>query len=319
MFLDGENNSTFRHLLEKDWDILLRDSALSEVNLNHLLDKIHHQIRRNENQKKKTILRRFTRIYMKVAAILLLPLLIAGGLVYNYKIYHGKPTINRQTGVMIYAPMGARISFDLPDGTTGMLNSGSKLSYYLPFTDSRRVKLEGEAWLEVNHYKDRPFEVSTGNSIVKVLGTSFNVSAYPEENYVEVVLQDGEVEFLEKTGSDKVTMLPSERLVFRNGNISKSVTDPSKYNAWTEGKLVFRGDQMAEVARRLERWYNVKVDLADRQLEKYSFRAIFLDDTLEDVLRFLSMTSPIRYSIAPSELMQDGTYKKEVVTIYLKK
>jgi ferric-dicitrate binding protein FerR (iron transport regulator) len=256
---------------------------------------------------------------MKVAAILLLPLLIAGGLVYNYKIYHGKPTINRQTGVMIYAPMGARISFDLPDGTTGMLNSGSKLSYYLPFTDSRRVKLEGEAWLEVNHAKDRPFEVSTGNSIVKVLGTSFNVSAYPEENYVEVVLQDGEVEFLEKTGSDEVTMLPSERLVFRNGNVSKSVTDPSKYNAWTEGKLVFRGDQMAEVARRLERWYNVKVDLADRELEKYSIRAIFLDDTLEDVLRFLSMTSPIRYSIAPSELMQDGTYKKEVVTIYLKK
>jgi ferric-dicitrate binding protein FerR (iron transport regulator) len=107
-------------------------------------------------------------------------------------------------------------------------------------------------------------------------------------------------------------------LVFQNGNISKSVTDPAKYNAWTEGKLVFRGDPMAEVARRIERWYNVKIELGDKELEKYTFRATFQDDTLEDVLRFLSLTSPIRYSITPRELMQDGTYRKEKVTIYLK-
>jgi transmembrane sensor len=133
------------------------------------------------------------------------------------------------------------------------------------------------------------------------------------------VLQDGIVEFSENNSSESVTMLPSERLVFENGNINKSFTDPLKYNAWTEGKLVFRGDPMAEVARRIERWYNVKVNLADKELEKYSFRAIFLDDKLEDVLRFLSMTSPIRYSIAPRELMQDGTYRKQEVTFYLKK
>lgn len=76
---------------------------------------------------------------------------------------------------------------------------------------------------------------------------------------------------------------------------------------------------MDEVARRIERWYNVKVVLADKELEKYSFRATFEDDTLEDVLRFLSMTSPIKYKITPRELMSDGTYKKELITIYLKK
>ena len=228
-------------------------------------------------------------------------------------------TISLQVGSAIYAPMGARVSFNLPDGTTGMLNSGSRLSYCLPFANKRRVKLEGEAWFEVNHDEKHPFEISTGNSILKVLGTKFNVNAYPVENYVEVVLQDGEVEFSENNSSEIVTMLPSERLVFENGNINKSFTDPLKYNAWTEGKLVFRGDPMAEVARRIERWYNVKVNLADKELEKYSFRAIFLDDKLEDVLRFLSMTSPIRYSIAPRELMPDGTYRKQEVTFYLKK
>lgn len=255
---------------------------------------------------------------MRAAAILLLPLLIAGGLVYSYLGYHGKTTNGRQVSSTIYAPLGARVSFNLPDGTTGMLNSGSHLSYSLPFTINRQVKLEGEAWLEVSRDENHPFEISTGNSTVKVLGTSFNMSAYPAENYVEVVLQQGKVEFQDNSGDEKVTMLPSERLVFQNGNISKSVTDPAKYSAWTEGKLVFRGDPMAEVARRIERWYNVKVILADKELEKYSFRATFLDDTLEEVLRCLSLTSPIRYNIAPRELMQDGTYKKEEVTIYLK-
>jgi ferric-dicitrate binding protein FerR (iron transport regulator) len=201
-----------------------------------------------------------------------------------------------------------------------MLNSGSSLSYSLPFTNKRQVKLEGEAWFEVTPNKEHPFEINCGNSTMKVLGTSFNMSAYQAENYIEIVLQQGKVEFQDNKGDEKVMMLPSDRLVCQNGNISKSVVDPAKYNAWTKGMLVFKGDPMAEVARRIERWYNVKVILADKELEKYSFRATFEDDTLEEVLRCLSMTSPIRYNITSTsrEQMQDGTYKKEEVTIFLK-
>ncbi|MGA2408118.1 MAG: FecR domain-containing protein [Bacteroidales bacterium] len=318
-FLNGEDNFTLRHLLKNDWDLMLRDSTPVEVNLSHLLDRVHHIIRKNETLKKQKPRQKLIRIYMNAAAILLLPLLIAGGLVFSYLGNHGKSTTDQLVSSTIYAPLGARVSFNLPDGTTGMLNSGSKLSYTLPFTNNRQVKLKGEAWLEVNRDEDHPFEINTCNSTVKVLGTNFNVSAYPAENYVEVVLQKGSVEFQDNKGDEKVTMVPSERLVFQNGNISKSVTDPAKYSAWTEGKLVFRSDPMAEVARRIERWYNVKIILADSELEKYSFRATFLDDTLEEVLRCLSMTSPIRYRITPRELMQDGTYKKEEVIIHLKK
>jgi ferric-dicitrate binding protein FerR (iron transport regulator) len=319
LFLNGEDNFTLRGLLKKDFNAMLTDTSASEVNLSHLLDKVHHKIRKNEILKRQKPLQKFMRIYMRAAAILLLPLLVAGGLFYSYLGNHGKTTIDRQVSSTIYAPLGARVSFNLPDGTTGMLNSGSHLSYSIPFTNNRKVILEGEGWFEVSHDEDHPFEVNTGNSTVKVLGTSFNISAYPAENYVEVVLQQGKVEFQDNKDDEKVTMLPSERLVFHDGKVCKSVTDPAKYNSWTEGKLVFRGDPMAEVSRRIERWYNVKVELADKELEKYSFRATFLDDTLEDVLRCLSMTSPITYSITPRELMQDGTYEKEKVTIYLNK
>jgi ferric-dicitrate binding protein FerR (iron transport regulator) len=319
IFLNGEDNLYLRHSLEKDWDNMLRDTSLSEVKLSNLLDRIHHIIRKNETLKRHKPLQRFIRIYMRAAAILLLPIIVAGGLVYSYLSNKGKTTTEQQVSSTIYAPLGARVSFNLPDGTTGMLNSGSHLSYSVPFSNNRAVSLEGEAWFEVNHDEDNPFEISTGNSTVKVLGTSFNVSAYPAENYVEVVLQQGKVEFMDNKGDEKVAMLPSERLVFQNGIISKSVTDPAKYFAWTEGKLVFRGDLMAEVGRRIERWYNVKIELADKELEKYSFRATFEDDKLEEVLRLLSMTSPIKYQITSGKLMADGTYEKEKVTIYMKK
>jgi len=315
LFLNGEDNYTLRNLLDKDFKTMLAGDSPSEANLLPILDRVHHIIRKNETNKKQKPLRRLVDVYMKAAAILLLPLLIAGGMVYSYLGNHGKMITDRQVNSTIYAPMAARVSFNLPDGTTGMLNSGSRLSYSLPFTNNRQVKLEGEAWLEVSRDEKHPFEINAGNSKVKVLGTSFNLSAYPAENYIEVVLQEGKVEFQAEKG-EVVTLYPSERLVSQDGNLHKAVVDPEKYNAWTEGRLVFRGDPMAEVARRIERWYNVKINLADRELEKYSFRATFQDDTLDDALRFLAMTSPINYKISPREMMTDGSFKKEEVTIY---
>ncbi len=318
LFLNGEKNLYLLQSLERDWDKMLKETSTTDINLSHLLDKVYHTIRKNETLKWQKPLLKLRQLYTKAAAILLLPLILAGGMVYSFLSNQDKSETDRQVSSTIYSPMGSRVSFNLPDGTKGMLNGGSSISYSLPFASNRQVKLEGEAWLVVSHDEDHPFKINTGTSSVKVLGTSFNLSAYPIENYVEVVLDQGSMEFHDDSSDTKVILLPSERLVFKNGNLSKSVTDPSKYTAWTEGKLVFRGDPMVEVARRIERWYNVKVELADKELEKYSFRATFQDDSLEEVLRFLSMTSPIRYKITPRSLMPDGTYKKEEVTIYLR-
>jgi ferric-dicitrate binding protein FerR (iron transport regulator) len=314
LFLDGETNLYFSNCLNKDWEQLLKENSSPEVNLSQILDRIHHIIRKKEIEKRQKPLQKIIRGYMKAAAILLIPLLVSGTLYYFYQSGKYKTGTDQMSASMIYAPMGSRVTFNLPDGTKGMLNSGSHLSYSLPFTDNRHVALEGEAWFEVVKDEDHPFEISAGNSSVKVLGTSFNLNAYPAENYLEVVVQEGKVEFLEN--KERVTVVPSERLIVQDGKTFKFVVDPSKYNAWTEGKLVFRGDPMAEVARRIERWYNVKINLASQELEKYSFRATFQDDSLDDVLRFLAMTSPIRYKISPRILTPDGTYKKEEVSIY---
>ena len=316
LFAHGQGNFDLRNHIEKEWESDHQNATPSEQDLNRMLDHVHHMIRSKENQKRKLFVHRLTHIYSKVAAILLLPLIIAGGIAFNYLGKLSNTAIEQSVSSVIHAPMGARVSFNLPDGTVGWLNSGSSLTYSLPFNDNRKITLDGEAWFDVVHNEKSPFEVSAGNSKVKVLGTSFNVSAYREAKYIEVVLQQGKVEFYPGNLSQKITMTPSQKVVFNDGKIDLSTTDPSKYKAWTDGKLVFRGDNMTEVAGRIERWYNVKVILADKDLEKFSFRATFEDDSLEEVLRLLGLTSPIGYKIAPRVMKSDGTFEKVIVTLY---
>jgi transmembrane sensor len=153
---------------------------------------------------------------------------------------------------------------------------------------------------------------------VRVLGTSFNLSAYPDENYIELVLAEGSVEFSPTTHASPVHLHPSEKLVYNGQSILVEKTETMKYCGWTTGKLIFRGDNMAEVARRLERWYNIEIEIADKALEGYIFRGTFEDDSLQEVLRLLSMTSPIKYSIMPRRLTSGDTWSKEKVTIFLR-
>ncbi len=316
LFAHGQEDLCLRNRLENDWGNDLQKSAPSQINLDLMLDRVHHIIRNKEIQKRKLLANKVIHLYSKVAAILLLPLIVLGGLTFGYLGKSVSRAEEQSVSSVIHAPMGARVSFNLPDGTTGWLNSGSSLTYTLPFNNNRKVDLNGEAWFDVTHNERAPFEISAGNSKVKVLGTSFNVSAYSGTKYIEVVLQNGKVEFSSDNLAQKVSLSPSEKLVFNNGKIALAITDPSKYKAWTEGKLVFRGDDMAEVAGRIERWYNVKVILADQDLNKFSFRATFEDDSLEEVLHLLSLTSPISYKITPRVMKGDGTFEKIIVTLY---
>ena len=315
LFAHGQEDYCLRNHIEKEWESDHQYTTPSEQDLNRMLDHVYHMIRNKENQKRKLLIHRLTHIYSKVAAILLLPIIIAGGLTFGYLGKLSNTAIEQSVRSVIHAPMGARVSFNLPDGTVGWLNSGSSLTYSLPFNSNRKIALDGEAWFDVAHNGKSPFEIIAGNSKVKVLGTSFNVSAY-KGDYIEVVLQNGKVEFYPGNLLRRVTMTPSQKLVYNNDKIDLTTADPLKYKAWTEGNLIFKGDNMVEVAGRIGRWYNVKVILADRDLEKFSFRATFEDDSLEEVLHFLAMTSPIKYKISPRVMKPDGSFEKVTVTLY---
>lgn len=313
LFAKGYASPGLGKLLKDDWNTLQPET---DINLDYLLDRVHHIIRLKELEKQQSIKSRFIHIYSRVAAVLLVPVLLAG--LWLYLMPKPMPEILVEQAVTnsIYAPLGSRVAFNLPDGTTGFLNSGSTLTYAIPFAGNRKVELQGEAWFDVVSDELHPFEIGAGTSAVKVLGTSFNLSAYPNDNFVEVVLAEGNVEFRATPNGQPLVILPSERVVFNGKEINIETTDPSKFKGWTEGKLIFRGDNMAEVTRRLERWYNIEVEVAHPALNEYVFRATFEDDSLREVLKFLSMTSPIRYKVSPRQILTDGTWGKEKVTLF---
>lgn len=317
LFAKGQENLNLKNHLKNDWENFHYESNIENKNLARILDRVHHSIRKKESQARtsKTIFFRISNMYAKAAAILLLPLLIAGGI---YISYITGINASQQGTSEIYAPMGARVAFHLPDGTTGWLNSGSTLTYSLPFDKNRNVVLSGEAWFDVFHDKKRTFEIVAGRSNIRVLGTSFNLRAYQDEEFLELILQNGKVEFSNEEQSEKVILKPSEQLTLRDGKLKIRSVDTSIYKAWTNGELIFRGDDMAEVARRIERWYNVDVEIADEHLSEFSFRATFENEPLEDILDQLSMTSPIRYKIVPRKQLPNGTSEKKKVILYKK-
>lgn len=316
LFAENEKNRAFESQLQKEFNEYLKTHPDENHNLSYLLDRIHHIIHKQEYQKKDTVVKRIYRWYSIAAAVLLIPLIVAGAIWFMHQNQNETIVAEVPVKSTLYAPLGSRISFSLPDGTQGWLNSGSSLEYSLPFSRNRLVALNGEAWFDVAHDTEHPFEIATDDSKVKVLGTRFNMNAYPDENYLEVVLEEGKVEFTTTGLASGIIMKPNERLVLKEGALNINKTDAEKYAAWKEGKLVFRGDNMDEVSRRISRWYNVQVELVDDELKEYSIRGIFQDDSLEEVMQYLSMTSPIRYRIIERKQLEDGTIQKKKVLLY---
>ncbi|HPE74675.1 MAG TPA: DUF4974 domain-containing protein [Draconibacterium sp.] len=319
LFAENENNLEFEKQIRLEFCEYVKNNPTEDFKLSPLLDRIHHMIHNKESKTKLTVVRIIYRWYSIAAAVLLIPLLIASGIWFSTQKSEDIIPAEKHVTTALYAPLGSRISFNLPDGTKGWLNSGSSLEYQIPFSGNRKVSMTGEAWFHVAKDEAHPFEITGGKSTVKVLGTKFNMNAYPEEKYVEVVLEEGKVQFTAPGIASAIEMNPDERLIYTSDSININITEPFKYSAWKEGKLVFRSDPMEEVARRIERWYNVDVKLMDTELKKYVIRGTFQDDSLEDVFRYLAMTSPLEYRIIDRKILNDGTFQKSNVLVYKKK
>jgi ferric-dicitrate binding protein FerR (iron transport regulator) len=217
----------------------------------------------------------------------------------------------------IQCPMGVRTKCQLPDGSIVFLNSGSSLKYPVQFTRERKVELTGEAFFDVVHNAEIPFHVNTKNLNIKVLGTTFNVIANDDEQTEEVVLQTGEVNVSLKCGKQLAVMAPNQQLTLniKKQTITKSEVEASQYSTWKEGKLVFRNEDMQQVARRLSRWYNAEVVVDDRMLDTYTFHATFVDEPLDEVLKLLSITTPLSFKEGKRTSSQEGVFQKRKIIL----
>ena len=198
----------------------------------------------------------------------------------------------------IIIPYGKRSEIMLADGTHIWLNSGSQLSYPTKFkTDSREVFLSGEAFFEVKANPNKPFYVITRDIRIKVLGTSFNVCSYIEDNTTQTVLFKGKV----SAGKDRlfaktIDMMPGERLIYDKSskNLIKDRVDVKLYSSWVNGFLNFDNTPITEVYKKLERYYNKNIKAED-DLGKISFSGkLDLKNKIEDVLENISFASSVK-------------------------
>lgn len=287
-----------------------------------LLDRIYHQIYRDEwESNRKSFLHRAYQKFSKAAAILLVPLLVFGAW------YVSKTVFLENIGYAeIYSPLGARTHFILPDGSKGWLNSGSTLKFPVKFTgETRKVTLAGEGYFDVVKDARKPFVVNTRDLNVIALGTKFDVLSYPSDHRVDVVLESGRVvinKVLDGKRQKRITELePGQKAIIREGDNTcrKESVLTSKYTSWKDGKLMFRNDPMPEVIERINRWYNVRLIIEDKEIEEYRYRATFKDETLDEVLKMLKITSPIDYYIPQRDIREDGSVANKKIYLFLKK
>jgi ferric-dicitrate binding protein FerR (iron transport regulator) len=312
LFCDRKSVEQLRDSMGIDWETM--DGAQTEKALNPLLHRIHFLINSEKTASKGTQKRKGIAIwhwYSRVAALLLLPLMV-----WALLQREEQPVFPVISKVKVVAPWGSRIHVDLPDGSSAWLNSGSELTYEVPFKE-RRLAVRGEAFFDVIKDSLRPMVVEGPHTNVKVLGTRFNVKMWPDEEITEVVLARGKVEMTPHGSNQSFVMQPGDMFVYNQAEnrLSKEKVIPEYYFAWVEGKLVLRNQNMEQVARDLSRWFNVDIEVVDPSLKDDVFHATFVDEKLEDVLRLLKLTSPIDFEIIDNEQQGNGEFVRKRVII----
>jgi len=323
---DPSNETEVKSKLREHWNEIGLEHPSYREDAERILGKLNQEIIKNSlyGVQSITYIRKIYQQFSKIAAVLILPALF----ICAWYFIDEKPFSSNENSTVYaeyFTPDNGRAYFDLPDGSRCWLNNGSRIKFPAVFNDKiREVSLSGEGYFEVKTDADRPFIVKTQNFEVKALGTAFNVFSYSDDSNIEVTLESGEVgiDCLYTNGrrTRLADLKPDQQLVISKDKNTKLVrqVDSHKYNSWTEGKLVFRNDNMAEVVRRLSRWYNVDIILADDKLYEYSYRATFQNEDLNEVLKYLVLTSPIDYKEADREIQSDSMVSKKKIILYYK-
>jgi ferric-dicitrate binding protein FerR (iron transport regulator) len=205
-------------------------------------------------------------------------------------------------------PRGGEYFLVLSDGTKVWLNSETTLRYPVNFnSEQRNVELTGEAYFEVAENKNAPFLVATGEQVVKVLGTKFNISSFQEDAFVLTTLVEGKVEvFLEKSPEVKQILLPSDQGRFdkEKGMISKRKVDPYKFIAWKEGRFVFEDELLSDMMKTLSKWYDVDVIFASERALDYRFTGnLRRYDNFREILEKIEKTNEVEFVIENREII----------------
>ncbi|WP_264535850.1 FecR family protein [Flavobacterium sp. N1736] len=229
----------------------------------------------------------------------------------NKLVYENNSNLEKVSYNTIKIPYGKKFQLQLSDGTLVHLNSGTTLKYPIKFIagENRQVFLDGEAFFDVAKDKKHPFIVNSDNLNVRVLGTHFNVSNYPEDATTDVVLVEGSVGMYntsEEFNADKNTILkPGYKGSFNKENAT-IITKPvitDIYTSWINGGLTFRNMTFKNIITKLERRYNVTIINKNEKLANEKFNASFKEESIENVMSYFNDIHGINYTIKNNQIL----------------
>lgn len=305
-----ENRHYYQHL-RNIWQVAHPAFPAEEIDVEKARKRVVRQI-----DSRRSVLSRWIGYWQKAAAVLLIPVLLAWG----YRIYtdRASQTVAGIAYQEVFAPYGTHSKIDLPDGSTVWLNAGSMLKYPVSFQSAERtVQLSGEAFFEVEADPQHPFIVRTNCLEVRAVGTAFHVEAYRRDSLQAVTMVKGKIDV--KVGSaPSFSLHPGERMGYdlRKSRCEVYRTDPYKWYAWKDGLLVFRNDPLEYVFKKIGQTFNVDIALKDTGIAKHLYRATFEDESLDEILRLLKMTAPIRYKQHTREKRAFDQYGKQRIEVY---
>lgn len=263
--------------------------TMDEARQNELLEEIHQVL---SLQSKKRISAPQWIKYVAAVAIALLISSVGFNLIQNFSknsIYYS----------VVEASKGQKTNITLPDGSKVTLNSETRLTYDTDFNlEKRVVSLCGEAYFEVAKNERLPFIVNANKFEIEAVGTSFNVRAYENEKTVSTTLVEGKVNV--KTPISTIQLLPDERIELSKGDFSSNIINlsNSKFTiGWLNDFLSFENATLADVAADLSRMYNVEIKFDSESIMRQRFTGKISNNSLDSVLRIISLTSPIKYNI----------------------
>ena len=196
----------------------------------------------------------------------------------------------------LVVPFGKQSTLMLADGTKIYLNSGTQVDFPSEFNGkTREIHVDGEIFIEVTKDTKKPFIVHTDRMDIRVLGTSFNVSAYRNDVDKTVVLVDGKISI--KTAQHETEMLPNEKAEIVNNQITKETVDVSEYTSWTKGILEFNETPVSEILKKVGRYYNVQFESSPEipLNARTCSGKLFLSSNLDSVMTSISVLSSTDY------------------------
>lgn len=259
---------------------------------------------------------KFRELY-KYAAIFILGILVSCLTIY----FTGLGSHSGSAPVLTTTVIGDKDQISkivLPDSSVVWVNSHSKITYNNKFgVDNRAIKLVGQAFFQAAKNKKLPMVVTANKLEVKVLGTRFDVSAYPEDKSVKVVLESGKVELNQAEGNSfHYKLAPGEMATYTvsNSKVVVDKVDTRLYTSWKEGLMIFRDDPMAVVINQLERRFNISIEVSDPEIYKSVFTATINNEPLDKILKAMEFSCSMK-----ATLVRDSSGENQKLKVILSK